>query len=228
MTVDRLTIALPKGRLFDQSVAALTAAGLECGPAAETSRKLVFASHGDETRFVTVRPADVPTYVEHGAADIGITGKDVLLEGRHDVCELLDLGFGRCRMVLAAPRDRAASRAERGQRILRVATKFPVIAASYFAGRGERVEIVRLNGAAEIAPAVGLAEMIVDIVDTGRTLREHDLVIVEEILVTTARLIANRASLHLKSQRIEALTSALRKAVASREAVEGGTRACES
>jgi len=212
-----LSIALPKGRLLRPSLEALRGVGLSCPDVDELDRRLVYETADSHVRFIIARPADVPAYVEHGAADLGITGKDVLIEGDWNVCELLDLGFGQCRMAVAAPAtgpDPAAAlsgpRLPRLGHTLRAATKFPSIARRYFAPRRDLcVQIIKLNGAVEIAPIVGLADVIVDIVDTGRTLADNGLVVVEEIMQVSARLIANRASLQLKSAAIYPVTSAL-------------------
>jgi len=217
--VTPLSIALPKGRLLRPSLEALGAIGLSCPDVDELDRRLVYETTDSHVRFIIARPADVPAYVEHGAADLGITGKDALIEGDWNVCELLDLGFGQCRMAVAAPAivtelDSAAipsgPRLPRLGHTLRVATKFPSIARRYFAPRRDLcVQIIKLNGAVEIAPIVGLADVIVDIVDTGRTLADNGLVPVEEIMQVSARLIANRASLQLRSAAIYPVTSAL-------------------
>lgn len=220
-----LTIALPKGRLLPPSVRVLSSVGVDCSSVSESSRKLVFASGDGRTKFVVVRPGDVPTYVEYGAADLGVAGKDVLLEGQRDVCELLDLEFGACRMVLAARKGEERIRINGYPSVVRVATKFPVIAASYFRSEGIHAEIVKVSGAAEIAPAAGLSNVIVDIVATGKTLRENDMVVLDNILTSTARLIANRASFRLKHDRIEALVSGLRESLLNRgETGEGLAR----
>ena len=217
--VTPLSIALPKGRLLQPSLDALRGIGLNCPDTDELDRRLVHETADGRVRFVIARPADVPAYVEHGAADLGITGKDVLVEGDWNVCELLDLGFGKCRMAVAVPApadgpDCGAATPSLGSprlgQTLRVATKFPGIARRYFAPRRDLcVQIIRLSGAVEIAPIVGLADAIVDIVDTGRTLADNGLVVVEEIMQVSARLIANRASLQLRSAAIFPVTSAL-------------------
>ncbi len=228
--VSPLRIALPKGRLLQPALDALAHAGLDCPDLDELDRRLVHTTPDGSAKFIIARPADVPAYVEYGAADLGITGKDVLLEGDWNVCELLDLGFGKCRMVVAAPEfavgpgpstgpglDSNPDPAARELRppclghTLRAATKFPAIAKRHFAPRRDLcVQIIKLNGAVEIAPIAGLADVIVDIVDTGRTLADNGLVVVEEIMQVSARLIANRASLQLKSAVIHRMTSALR------------------
>jgi ATP phosphoribosyltransferase len=216
-----LTIAVPRGALFDGTVELLAALGLDTEELRTNDRKLLFEDIG----VVTMRPTDVPTYVEAGAADIGVTGKDVLLEqlaysrgerGR-DVYELLDLGFGRCTMVLAskAGPDPAIERLRR-LGVMRVATKYPRIAARYLEETGRQVEIVEVKGSVELAPLTGMVDAIVDLTATGTTLRENNLVIREEIVVCTARLIANPVSHKLKAAQIDALLERLRALPAAR------------
>ncbi|HHY98249.1 MAG TPA: ATP phosphoribosyltransferase [Firmicutes bacterium] len=209
------TIAIPKGRLLPDCQRVLSGAGFQCGELQEDTRKLVFDV--DDARFILARPTDVPVYVEYGAADVGIVGKDVLMEEARDVYELVDLGFGFCRFVVAAPSTLAAEMSRildtpggSSHRALRVATKFPRVAETYFNARGINVKIIPLHGATELAPQAGLSDLIVDIVSTGRTLAENDLVVVSEIATATARLIANRASFGLKIARIRALLDAIR------------------
>jgi ATP phosphoribosyltransferase len=207
-----LTIAIPKGRPFGPTVRLLRQAVL-CGPELTEeaeSRALLIESPERQTRFLIARPTDVPTYVEHGAADLGIVGKDVLLEGQQKVYELLDLGYSRCRFILAAPAGFDHRAMLDGSSHLRVATKYPRMTEEHFKKRGLQAEIIYLNGSIEAAPKVGLADMVVDITETGRTLRENNLVIVEELWTSTMRLIANRASYRLKSDRIGPLTQRLR------------------
>lgn len=209
-----LTIALPKGRLLEAALTALRRSGVE-SLAGETSRRLIFTTNRRDIHLVVMRPSDVPTYVEYGAADLGITGKDVLLEQLRNVYELLDLHFGECRFVLAGPRP-GIGKTGRFAGQLRVATKFPNIAAAYFRQRGTAAEIIKLNGAVELAPNVGLADMIVDIVSTGQTLAANNLEIIDEIFTTTARLIANRASYRLKTAALQPLLEALRQGAEGR------------
>lgn len=262
-----LTVALPKGRLLEPSLEMLSRAGITVDGITNESRRLVHdipqklaltAAHEGGTqsgaalgslRFLVVRPSDVPVYVEYGAADLGIVGKDVLMEHQRDVYELLDLGFGRCRFVVAAPRGvapslRQATSGEVPPRLgppgpeppgrespgldlpapelpgleriaqlspipVRVATKFPNVARRYFRERGVVVEVIPLHGATELAPIVGLAQVVVDITSTGRTLAENDLVVVEEIAASTARLVANRASFRLRSAEVDAVVQAV-------------------
>ncbi len=206
-----MTIALPKGRMLKEALVRLKHAGLDCSAICDDSRSLVFDSADGAIRYVTVRPSDVPVYVEHGAADVGVVGKDVLLESSRDVYELLDLGFGRCRFVLAGPFQQSLDRLRGAGRRIRVATKFPEIAGNYLKEQGLTADIIRLGGAVELAPAVGLADVIVDIVSTGRTLAENHLVVMDEIMVSTARLIANRASYRLKAETVRSLMDRLDK-----------------
>lgn len=194
---------MPLGALFPGSVEALEAAGVAVAPLRELGRRLVVDAP-DGTRFITTRPSDVPTYVEAGAADIGIVGKDVLRERAPDVYELLDLGFGGCRMVYATPAgDDPTPAALEHLGVVRVATKYPVTATGHFAATGRQAEVVKVNGSVELAPLVGLAHGIVDLVATGRTLRENGLVEREEIFASSARLIANRVSQTLRAEELE-------------------------
>ena len=198
-----LRIAVPRGALFDDTLDLLDRIGIETREVRENDRKLLFEAAG----IVTMRPSDVPTYVEAGAADIGITGKDVLMEqSERDVYELMDLGYGRCRMVLAGVdgEDRAAE-ALRRLGVVRIATKYPRVAARHFLETGRQAEIVEVKGSVELAPLTGLAEAIVDLTATGTTLRENGLVIREQISVCTARLIANPVALRLRAATIDGL-----------------------
>ena len=210
MNREYLTFAFPKGKLFKLSrdlfeKIGFTAEGLE-----EKSRKLVISNEEKKIRFIIVKTSDVPTYVEYGAADLGVIGKDVLLESAKNVYELLDLGFGKCRLMMAVPNSQRREKFS-DYANTRVATKFPHIAEKFFNSRGMQMEYIKLNGSIELAPIVGLSESIVDIVETGTTLRENDLVEIETILHATARLIANRVSFQLKFDRIKPMTDALRK-----------------
>ena len=206
-----LRVAVPKGAIFEDALAALESAGLPVGVLRENGRKLLYRAEGAE--FIMSRPSDVPVFVEHGAADIGIVGKDVLDEQRPNVMELRDLGTGACQMVLAAPRDRveelqsAITHAE----VVRVGTKFPNVARRYFEGLGRQAEVIELHGSVELAPLVGLAECIVDLTATGTTLRENDLVVVDEISSSTARLIANRGSYRLRHREVAAIVEAMQR-----------------
>jgi ATP phosphoribosyltransferase len=209
-----LTIAIPKGALFGESVDLLRKSGLQCTELTSDSRKMLFIDHEDQAKYIICRPTDIPTFVEYGAADLGLSGKDTIVEQRKDVYELLDLKYGCCRFVVAVPQALApVSWEQMAQK--RVATKFPRVAENFFREKGLQVEVIKLHGNIELAPIVGLSEMIVDIVSTGRTLRENNLIELEEIFKSSARLIANRASLHLKRERINPLMEKMRQAVES-------------
>jgi ATP phosphoribosyltransferase len=203
-----LTIAVPRGTLFEGTLDLLDSIGVDTTEVRGNQRKLLFADAG----IVTVRPSDVPTYVEHGAADIGVTGKDVLLEQPdREVYELLDLGFGQCRMVVAAREgDDALGESLRRLGRVRVATKYPRVAAQYFAETGRQAEIVEVKGSVELAPLTGLVDGIVDLTASGRTLAENHLEVREEIEVCTARLIANPVAHKLKAEAIDALVDRIR------------------
>jgi len=203
-----LTIAVPRGALLPGSLDLLDSIGIDTSEVRSNDRKLVFADIG----VVTMRPSDVPTYVEHGAADVGITGKDVLLEApERSVYELLDLGFGRCEMVVAARKgDDAMGESLRRLGRVRVATKYPLIAREHFASTGREADIVEVKGSVEIGPLTGLVDAIVDLTATGKTLVENDLEVREEIVVCTARLIANPVAHKLKAQAIDELVGKLR------------------
>jgi ATP phosphoribosyltransferase len=200
---------VPLGALFEGAVEALARGGIEVAPLRGAGRRLVVEG-ANGTTFITTRPSDVPTYVESGAADLGIVGRDVLRERSPDVYELLDLRFGDCRMVYATARgeDPTAAALEHLGAV-RVATKYPVTAAAYFTATGRQAEVVRVNGSVELAPLVGLAHGIVDLVATGRTLLENGLVEREEIFRSSARLIANRASQTLKAEAVDRLVDRL-------------------
>lgn len=203
-----LTIALSKGKLLDPTLEVFHRAGYASPSVMRDSRKLVFPCPEIGVTFLIVRPTDVPTYVEYGAADVGICGKDVLLEQDSDVYEPLDLGFGACKIAVAALRGQGSR--NRLSSKIRVATKYPNITEQYFNQRGVPVELIKLYGSIELAPLVGLADRIVDLVETGSTLKAHDLVEVELIARSTARLIVNRASLKLKHAAVTELIRKLR------------------
>ena len=208
-----LKLALPRGALFTGTLDLLDRIGVETTEARSDSRALVFDTA--ELTLVTMRPSDVPTYVEAGAADLGITGKDVLLEqADRDVFELLDLAYGACRMVVAGRRgDESLGESARRLGAMRIATKYPRITERFFEQTGRQVEIVEVKGSVELAPLVGLADGIVDLVDTGRTLAENELEVREEIASCTARLVANRVSHKLRAGEIDAVVSRMRAAV---------------
>ena len=207
-----LNVALPKGRLGEKIYAMFEAAGYECPSIKENSRKLIFENSEKQVRYFWVKPSDVSIYVERGAADIGVAGKDILLEYEPNVYELLDLDMGKCRMAVAAPK----SFYDDGMRTLRVATKFTNIAARYYASIGREIDIIKLNGSIEIAPILGLSDVIVDIVETGTTLKENDLEVKTEILPISARLIANKASFKFKSAEIENIMCSMKEQVANK------------
>ena len=206
---ERLTIALSKGRILEDSLPLLAAAGVEPRDDPAASRKLVLDTNDDDVKLVILRATDVPTYVQYGAADVGVAGKDVLMEhgGRH-LYELLDLGIARCRLMVAGRPG-----ANAGNGTVRVATKFVNIARRYFAGQGRQVETIKLYGSMELAPLAGLSDLIVDLVDTGNTLRANGLEPLEHIADISSRLIVNRASMKMKHRRIKALVDRLQEAV---------------
>lgn len=199
-----LTIALPKGKLFYLAKDLFAKVGYSAENLEEKSRKLVITNDELKIKFIIAKTADVPVYVEHGAADIGIIGKDVLMESDKDVYELLDLGFGRCHLMMAVPKDKKRAKLT-DYAHTRVATKFPHIAEKFFNSKGMQMEYIKMNGSIELGPIVGLSESIVDIVETGTTLRENNLEEIAFIAEATARLIANRASFKLKFGRINKL-----------------------
>jgi ATP phosphoribosyltransferase len=208
-----LKLAVPRGALFGETLDVLDAAGVDTSELRGDSRSLIFETPG--MTLVTMRPSDVPTYVEAGAADVGITGKDVLLEqSDRPVYELLDLGFGRCRMVLAGRvgSDRLDD-SERSLGTMRIATKYPRIAERYFESTGRQIELIEVKGSVELAPLVDLGDGIVDLVATGRTLEENELEVREEIVECTARFVANRVAHKLRAAEIDELTEKLRQAV---------------
>jgi len=203
-------IALAKGRMMEQSLDLLASAEIRFSEDVATSRKLIFDAQDGRYRVVLVKPADVPTYVEYGAADAGIAGLDVVLESRADLLQPLTLDFGRCKLAVAAPRGVALSASENPT--VRVATKYPHIAMEYFNARGIPVEIIYLSGSIELAPLMGLADRIVDLVESGRTLKENGLEIVEVIAESSARLLVNRASYQTKREEVLKFIDALNKA----------------
>ncbi len=203
-----LTIALPKGRLGDKVYALLKEAGYGCTAMDEVGRKLVIEDPESPIRFLLVKPVDVAVYVEKGAADMGVAGKDILAEKEADVYELLDLGFGKCHMAVAAMNDYK----EDFSRKIRVATKFENIARKYYAKRGRDAEFIHLNGSIELAPVLGLTDVIVDIVETGTTLKENHLSVIDRFMEISARLIVNRASYRFKQDEIDEVVEKLRKA----------------
>ena len=213
-----ITIAIAKGRMQDDALALIARAGIRVSAEEINSRKLAIKDETGGYRFLFVKPADVPVYVEHGIADCGVVGRDVLLESEADLLLPLDLGIARCRIVVAAADADVMTRAVG---MLRVATKYSQIAATHFGSRGMPVEIIKLSGSVELAPALGLADLIVDLVQTGQTLRENGLTVVDEIAESTGRLVVNRASYQLKAEAVGRLVSALRAALNGGEPLNG-------
>ncbi len=202
-----LNVALPKGRLGEKVYEAFAKAGYECPQVLENSRKLIFENVEKGVRYFWVKPSDVSIYVERGAADIGVAGKDILLEYTPDVYELLDLKMGICRMAVAAPDGYN----DDGKRLLKVATKFPNIASNFYRTRGRDIDIIKLNGSIEIAPILHLSDVIVDIVETGTTLRENHLSVIDTILPISARLICNKSAYQFMGKQVDELVDAIRK-----------------
>lgn len=207
-----VNIALPKGRLGEKVLKMLDKAGFSCPETKENDRRLILESADGSVRYFWVKPSDVAIYVERGAADIGIAGKDILLEYSPDVYELLDLGIGVCRMAVAAKKDFR----DRTDRTLRVATKFPHIATAYYEKKGRDIDIIKLNGSIELAPILDLSDVIVDIVETGTTLKENDLEPKETIVPISARLVANKASFKFKNEQVKRVMDALCKQCAEK------------
>jgi len=218
---DFITFALPKGRIMQDSMKLFSKIGITCPEMAGDSRKLVFENRESKFRFMAVRATDVPTYVEYGCADIGVVGKDTLLEQGKDLYEPLDLKFGYCRLMVAEPKALREEEDPSSWSNIRVATKYPNITERYFAARGVQVELIKLYGSIELAPLVGLSERIVDLVSTGATLRDNGMVEVETIAEITSRLIVNRASLKTKHQRISRILADLEEVIGSEPTISG-------
>ncbi|PWM67188.1 MAG: ATP phosphoribosyltransferase [Eubacteriales Family XIII. Incertae Sedis bacterium] len=204
-----LNIALPKGRLGDKVYDMFEAAGYECPQIKEKTRKLIFENEEKQVRYFWVKPSDVSIYVERGAADIGVVGKDILIEYEPEIYELADLNVGKCRMCVAGPKDFRDS----GEKKLKVATKFTNTARQYYAQSGRDIDIIKLNGSIEIAPILGLSDVIVDLVETGTTLKKNDLAVLEVISSISARLIANKASFKFKNKEIETVVSRIKEQI---------------
>ncbi|MEE9614451.1 MAG: ATP phosphoribosyltransferase [Thermodesulfobacteriota bacterium] len=220
-TKDTLTIAIPKGRILDEAAAIFTAAGFDVSGARNDDRSLIFEDKKECLKFMVLRAQDVPTYVEYGAADMGVAGKDVLAEQAKELYEPLDLGIGRCRMVVAEPKElRKRDNPERWTHI-RVGTKYPELTLKYFQKRGVQVEIIKLYGSIEVAPILGLSERIVDLVETGETLKQNGLVEVDCIMEVTSRLVCNRASLKTKPKRVKEVIDRLSGAVSGKTGKNG-------
>ena len=212
---DWITIAIPKGRILEESVEMFGQIGIDCCELLSDSRKLIFENEEQRMRYMIVRATDVPTYVEYGSADLGIVGKDTLMEQCKDVYEPLDLKFGYCRMMVAEPANRTATVDPSCWSHIRIATKYPHVTENYFASKGVQVEIIKLYGSIELAPLVGLSDRIVDLVSTGETMRQNGLVEVETIAEITTRLIVNRASLKTKNARISHIIQGLERLLQS-------------
>ncbi len=204
-----INVALPKGRLGEKVLAMFENSGYECPSIHENNRKLIFENEEKGIRYFWVKPSDVSIYVERGAADIGVAGKDILLEYMPEIYELLDLNIGKCRMAVAAKK----SFYDDNSRTLKVATKFVNIAKNFYSSRCRDIDIIKLNGSIEIAPILGLSDVIVDIVETGTTLRENDLEVVETVVPISARLIANKASFKFKNAEIEMIVDKMKAQV---------------
>ncbi len=213
MKKEYLSIALPKGRILQDAVELFSKAGIDIRHILEDPRRLVLEVPEENIRFMLIRAQDVPVYVEYGAVDMGIAGKDVLYEQGRDVYEPLDLGIGRCRMVVAEPEELSRQDNPSGWTHLRIATKYPNITTRYFLERGIEVEIIKLYGSIELAPLFGLSERIVDLVQTGETLRKNRLVEVETIMDVTAKLICNRASLKMRPSAVRGIIERLKEVV---------------
>lgn len=208
-----INIALPKGRLGEKVYTLFEAAGYECPAIKENNRKLIFENQEKQIRYFWVKPSDVSIYVERGAADVGVAGKDILLEYEPEIYEFLDLGVGKCRMAVAAKKGFYDS----GERTLKVATKFSNIARQYYAGKDRDIDIIKLNGSIELAPILGLSDVIVDIVETGTTLKENNLEVVESIVPISARLIGNKASFKFKTAQIEDIIKMMKEQIVSND-----------
>ncbi|MDD3243520.1 MAG: ATP phosphoribosyltransferase [Eubacteriales bacterium] len=209
--MQKLTIALAKGRLGEKGLELLERCGIDGSAMEDAGRKLVLYDKTGNTCFILVKPSDVPTYVERGVADIGIVGKDTLMEMRSPVYEMLDLGFGKCRLCIAGPKDALERAAAAGT--LKVATKYPNVAKEYYDARGIHIDIIKLNGSVELGPLVGLSDVILDIVESGRTLKENGMDVLEEVCQVSARLIVNRVSLKTKKERIQPLIEDMKRIV---------------
>ncbi|MCL1965518.1 MAG: ATP phosphoribosyltransferase [Firmicutes bacterium] len=204
-----LNIALPKGRLGDKVYRLFAQMGFDCPDFFEDHRKLVLESAAGDIRYFLVKPSDVAIYVEHGAADIGVVGRDILLETRPDVYELLDLKLGKCRLAIAGPNDFR----DRPDAPLRVATKFPNVTRRHYQGKNRDIEVIKLNGSIELAPLLGLSDVIVDIVETGTTLKENNLRVFEDIAQSSARLIAGKGGYKFKRPRIDSIVTQMTEAI---------------
>ncbi|MEG0371087.1 MAG: ATP phosphoribosyltransferase [Clostridium sp.] len=211
--MDYINIALGKGRIAKKSIEILSKIGITFDDYSDDSRKLIFENNKDKVRLVFVKPTDVPVYVERGAADIGVVGKDTLLEENRDLYEILDLNFGKCKFSVAEPINKPIMRSGK----LKVATKYPHVAKLHYSRKGEDIDIIKLNGSVELAPLVGLSDVIVDIVETGTTLKENGLVVVEDICSISTRMVVNKASFKVKNERIEEIIEKTRRILKEEE-----------
>ena len=210
-----ITFALAKGRLGEQAMHLLESIGIDCSEPRNPGRKLVLEACEQNYRFILVKPSDVPTYVEHGVADIGFVGKDTLMEENRPLYEMLDLGFGLCRLCIAGYRDKS----DNERAYFRVATKYPNIAREYYKSKGRSIEIIPLHGSVELGPLVGLSDVILDIVESGSTLKANGLEVLEEVCSVSARLVVNRVALKTKRDRIKKIVSGIEKLLISEESV---------
>lgn len=210
-----LVMAIPKGTLYKPTLSLLKKAGFDCEEMEKDTRKLIFTNEKQKVQYIICRPTDIPTFVEYGAADLGFAGKDTIVEQKKDVYELLDLKYGFCRFVVAMPEAAAKEKDWAQLNHVRVATKFPRVAQEFFSGKGKQMEIIKLHGNIELAPIVGLSELIVDIVSTGRTLRDNKLVEVAQIFNSTTRLIVNRVSHRMLNDRLNPVVEKMREIVES-------------
>lgn len=209
--METITIALAKGRLAQTAFTLLESMGIDCSEPKNPGRKLVLEDTANHISFILVKPSDVPTYVDHGVADIGFVGKDTLMEANRPLYEVLDLGFGQCRLCIAGFAEKRESSVTRAN--YRVATKYPNIARDYYAAQGKTIEIIKLNGSVELGPLVGLSDVILDIVESGSTLKANGLKVLEEICEVSARLCVNRVSLKTKRERVQWLIEGIKKAL---------------
>ena len=208
---DVITVALAKGRLAEQAMTLLEDMGIDCTEPRHPGRQLVLWDRGNNIRFILVKPSDVPVYVDHGVADLGVVGKDTLLEAGRPLYEVLDLGFGACRLCIAGYAGGANASATRAT--FRVATKYPNVAREYYAARGQTIEIIELHGSVELGPVIGLSDVILDIVESGSTLRANGLSVLEEVCDVSARLVVNRVSLKTKRERIRTIIDGMAQAL---------------
>jgi len=208
--MEYINVALGKGRLAEKGYEIFKKIGYDCSDFEKKSRKLVFENSEKGIRFILVKAQDVPIYVERGAADIGIVGKDTIMEEERDLYEILDLGFGKCKFSVAAPKG---FQPEKMQGMLRVATKYPRVAQGYFMSKGRQIDVIKLNGSVELAPLVGLSDVIVDIVETGSTLKENGLEVIEDMYSVSARVVVNKVSFKTKNRKIKAIIEGIKEII---------------